>query len=132
MAGPRNWRAGRAAHTLRRALQSLHYLIVLIVLIGWLGSDALWLKFYVFALPVMVLHWRLNGNRCILTDIEMWFIHSPETMPPKNQHEPFIARILRSFFKRDVSLTEANRWAYGCVTLAWLLGIFQLAQSGGW
>lgn len=127
-----NWRDSRLAAILCTSIQTLHYGIILVVLTGWAYDNQTWLKGYVSALPVMVLHWRLNGNRCILTDIEMWLRHKPGTMPPKSQHEPFVSRILRLLLRRPVDLVEANLWAYGLVTLMWLLGLLRLAQIGGW
>lgn len=54
-------------------------------------SNNKYLKFiYLFIIPFMMIHWKLNNDTCFLTIIEQYFT---------NSNEGFIARIISPIYK---------------------------------
>lgn len=53
-------------------LKVFHWVVVVYNLTGWLATSATWLTVYLVFVPIMVIHWRLNNNSCILNNVESW------------------------------------------------------------
>lgn len=51
-------------------LKVFHWIIVIYILTGWLASSVQWLMVYLVFVPIIVIHWRLNDNSCIINNIE--------------------------------------------------------------
>lgn len=53
-------------------LKIVHWVVVVYNLTGWLAASQAWLMAYLVFVPIMVIHWRLNNNTCILNNVETW------------------------------------------------------------
>lgn len=127
-----SWRNTYAGPILSRFVRLNHYLLIAVVLTGWLHADISWLKAYAVLLPLMVIHWRFNDDACILTNLEYWLTHDPATRPNVRDQEPFIGKLLTRLYGGPVTLLTIQIWAHAMVILVWLLGLAHLQQLGGW
>ena len=58
-------------------IQFVHTLIVFFALFGcFLPLN--YIKYHLFMFPIIYIQWKLNNNRCILTDIECVFLHTSQ------------------------------------------------------
>lgn len=55
-------------------LKIVHWAIVIYILTGWMVASAQWLGVYLVLVPIIVIHWRLNDNSCIINNIETLLI----------------------------------------------------------
>lgn len=53
-------------------LKIFHWFIVIYNLTGWLAPTEQGVLVYLVFVPIMVIHWRLNNNSCIINNIETW------------------------------------------------------------
>ena len=54
---------------------AVHKACIPYTLLGWVVPHATWLKIHAAFVPIMVLHWWLNRNVCILSNIESYLRH---------------------------------------------------------
>jgi len=45
----------------------LHHIIVMFIFFGWLSNNKYILILYSLIPPILLIHWKLNNNRCIMT-----------------------------------------------------------------
>ena len=57
------------------AVAFIHTGLIPYCLFGWVVPHALWLKVHATFVPMMVAHWQLNRNVCILTNLESFLRH---------------------------------------------------------
>ena len=100
----------------------IHIAILAIVILGWAVPDRAWLIFYLVFLPLMVLHWKINRDACILSNLENWLRHRRWRMPQSNREEGAWLRTLLAD-TIGIALTSArmNAVIYGAVALFWVL-----------
>jgi len=55
---------------------SIHLIIIAIIWLGVLLPTS-FLPYYLFSAPFILLHWELNGNKCILTQLEHKILQKP-------------------------------------------------------
>ena len=53
-----------------RCVRTLHVVVMLFMIFGWISSNPKVLMAHIITVLVVMLQWRLNSGRCILTDIE--------------------------------------------------------------
>ena len=111
---------------LRNLVRTTHYSLILVVLLGWVHANTAWLRAYIIFLPFLAIHWRLNENACILTNLEYWLEHEYQKRPKIRDQEPFVGRILQRIYGRKVTFRTTQFWSHGMLTLAWLLGCAHL------
>lgn len=46
----------------------LHHVLVMFVYFGWLSDNTYILSFYLLFPIILLIHWRMNDNRCIMTE----------------------------------------------------------------
>ena len=126
-----SWRNRHTAIFLRNSVRVVHYLLVVVVLLGWLPEDVSWLLSYIVLLPLIAIQWRLNDNSCILTNLEYWLAHESQDRPKSRRQEPFIGRILEKIYRRKVTFRTTQFWSHGLLTLAWFLGFVHLQSLVG-
>lgn len=125
-----DWRATRAAGFLRKCVSLAHYGLVLFVLFGWMVSNRTALLVHASLIPSMVIHWRFNHDRCIITNLENWLKYDAASRPPVQAQDPFIGRILGRIYGRAVTFRETQIWAHLLALAAWALGIYRLKTAG--
>ena len=60
---------------LGRLFFAVHVVALLFIVLGWANPARGGLLAYLIFLPLMVLHWKLNRDTCILNSIENWLRH---------------------------------------------------------
>ena len=53
-----------------RCVRTLHVVIMLFMIFGWASSSPKILMTHIITVLVVMLQWRFNSGRCILTDVE--------------------------------------------------------------
>lgn len=46
----------------------LHHTIVMFIFFGWLSNNKYLLIIYVFIPFILIIHWKTNNNRCVMTE----------------------------------------------------------------
>lgn len=120
-----------ARNVLRQLLRLLHFFILVFVIFGWLGpTPEIWACHLVF-IPAMLMHWKTNQNRCILTEIEQKLMPLHERPSPDAVEGWFINNLFEAvtcgrgisvhMIKRIVDLVLALSWS---ITFARLVCYF--------
>ena len=102
----------------------IHLAVLMGVVLGWALPGRGWLVFYLVFLPVMVLHWKLNDDACILNNLENWLRHRRWRALEINPEEGAWLRTLLAD-ATGIRLTPARMDGviYGAIALFWLLGL---------
>ncbi len=110
---------------LARLTMLTHIGITLFCCIAFLGPEpVLW--FHLAFVPLMLLHWRLNDDICILTDLELKLLGLTRDNAEPNRH--FVRRLSSAFLKEPLSEVGADKLAKGIVWLAWGISAGRLAM----
>ena len=106
----------------------IHIAVLAMVIAGWAVPGRAWLTFYLFFLPVMFLHWKLNRDACILSNLENWLRHRRWRMPQSNREEGAWLRTLLAD-ATGIALTSArmNAVIYGAIAVFWVLAAIHLS-----
>jgi hypothetical protein len=103
------------------AFQLLHLAILVYILTGWALPGV---GFYVIAVPVMVLHWPLNRNTCIINNLES-LIRTGRWRDPANLEEGAWLRLLiKARTGLELSARQIDGLSYAVLALVWGLGIW--------
>jgi hypothetical protein len=101
----------------------IHLAILGMVVSGWAFRGRWWLGFYLIFLPLMVLHWKLNRDACILNNLENWLRHRRWRAPQTNREEgAWLRTLLADATGLVLSRARMDAIIYGAVALFWLLG----------
>lgn len=108
----------------------VHIAVLVVVVLGWLLPARPWLIAYMVFLPAMILHWWLNGDACILNNLENWLRHRRWRAPEANREEGAWLRTLLADVT-GIELTKARMDAviYGTVALFWLLALAHVLRK---
>lgn len=102
----------------------LHIAVLIYLLVGWALP---YVTFYVVFVPVMVLHWPLNRNTCVINNIES-LIRTGRWRNPGNTEEGAWLRVLiKSGTGIDLTVRQTDRISYALLALLWGLGVWHLA-----
>lgn len=102
------------------AFLALHVAILVYILTGWALPGV---GFYVIAVPLMVLHWPLNRNSCVLNNLES-LIRSGRWRDPANQEEgAWLRMLIKSSLRLDLTDRQVNLLSHAVLLLVWGLGI---------
>ncbi len=101
----------------------IHLAILVMVISGWIYPGRGWLVFYLVFLPLMVLHWKLNRDACLLNNLENWLRHRRWRAPQTNREEgAWLRTLLADTTGLKLSRARMDAVIYGAVALFWLLG----------
>ena len=105
----------------------IHIAVLIYVVLGWVPANAVWLTVYLIFLLLMVLHWKLNSDACVLNNLENWLRHRRWRAPESNREEGAWLRTLVADVT-GIALTQARMDAviYGAIALFWLLALAHL------
>jgi hypothetical protein len=106
----------------------VHIAVLAIATLGWALPGRNWLAFYLVFLPLMVLHWKINRDACILSNLENWLRHRRWRMPLSNREEGAWLRTLLADVT-GITLTSArmNAIIYGGIALFWVLAAIHIS-----
>jgi hypothetical protein len=99
----------------------IHYSIVAFITLGAFLPKK-YLFYFIFAWPLMILHWKTNNDKCFITELECWLDKQPYCDRSDNEY-PFVTHLL-SFFNIKITdkKTKNNIIMYG-LTFFWLIGM---------
>ncbi len=106
-----------------KAVLIIHLSITLFCIVAFLGPEAV-LWFHVVFVPLMVLHWRLNDDICILTDAELWLLG--KTRDDIGDGQFFVSRISEFFLTQPLTEDAANKVARGVTWAVWAICVIRL------
>jgi hypothetical protein len=106
----------------------IHIGVLAGVVLGWVIPGRAWLIFYLFFLPAMILHWKLNRDACILNNLENWLRHRRWRAPDTNREEgAWLRTLLADTTGIGLSKGQMDGVIYGALGLFWLLALAHLS-----
>ncbi len=111
----------------------LHLAMLALIVLGWLLPGRGFLIFYLFFIPAVVLHWKLNNDACILNNLENWLRYRSWRAPERNPEEgAWLRTLIKSRTGVALSPRAMDLVIYGAMALFWVLawvnfGVFQEA-----
>jgi len=95
----------------------IHSIFVYVMIFGFMLPKK-YLKFHALMWPLTCLHWKLNSDKCIFTQLENYF---------KGDYSE--SSFMKYFFKRwgiNLTLRDVGRWSTILFTLGWLITMYRL------
>ncbi len=120
---------GRAAPRgrLGRICFGVHVAVAAYIFVGWALAPGLIV--YLAFLPLMVLHWQLNGGSCLLNNCES-LLRSGRWRDPANREEgAWLRCVVSDLSGRHFSARQINAISYGLLAVLWALAWWHWA---GW
>jgi hypothetical protein len=101
---------------------AIHKLIVYFMFLGCF-LPLKYLKFHLIAYPSAILHWMLNGNRCVLSDWEKNLGGGKQT---SDTEYPFMRKVFGDlgYYPKEDAVIE--KIMYGGYTLAWIISLLRV------
>ena len=99
------------------AVNSLHLLVTLYVLLGWLATDTRLLVFHALFVTAMISHWMTNRNRCFMNEVLYG-----------NNDKEFVTKLINTFgiyLKND----DMVFIQYFCAALVLTLSLYRLMDK---
>jgi hypothetical protein len=111
-----------------RFINIAHWAILLFVLTAWLWPwQAAWWTHVLFV-PIMILHWRTNRNRCFLSQLEERFRTkgTAAVADVEVQESHFIRSVIKKIFGVEPSDSALEWINYAVMASAWAASVFRL------
>ena len=109
-------------------LRFLHIFITLFILVGCFSPWPKLLWIHLFFVPLVLLHWGLNRNRCFLTD---WEYRLKGISPQDVKHDDGFVRSLLEMFIKNVPSPKVLRVIIRSVTVScWVITVARLWHQG--
>ena len=100
----------------------IHILVSIFMVIGFLFPTK-FLFYFLFLWPAVYLHWQINDNRCILSDLEYYI--DGKTPPPGNNYEfPNTQKKLAELGIKLQHMDIYYFFMYGLSTF-WIIGLIR-------
>jgi hypothetical protein len=110
----------------------LHLAILAFIMLGWLIPSRGVLIFYLFFLPGVILHWKLNDNACALNNLESWLRYRRWRAPERNPEEgAWLRTLIRSLTGIVLTRARMDVIIYAVMGLCWALAWRHLLQFQG-
>ena len=87
----------------------LHVAFLIFIVLGWTIPARPVLIVYLVFLPLLVLHWKLNRDACILNNMESWLRYRSWRAPDRNPEEGAWLRTLIGNLT-GIALTARGAW----------------------
>ena len=105
----------------------LHVAMLLFIVAGWLLPVRALLIGYLVFLPLVMAHWKLNRDACVLNNIETWLRHRRWRAPDKNPEE---GAWLRTLIQRDLTgIALTRRGGMDLIIYGAMAGFWALAWA---
>jgi hypothetical protein len=112
---------------LKKILVFIHILVSLFLAFGFIMPEP-FLFYFLFTWPAIYLHWQINDNRCILTDLE-YYLDGKEQAPKNNYEFPFVKKQLAKInIKPTNDMQIYYFFIYGMTTF-WIIGLIRYMYS---
>ncbi len=84
-----------------------------------------YLYLYIIAWPIVYIHWQLNNNKCILTEIEYKLQNKKNTPTANKDHDfPFINKMLNEW-NIYLSNNQIHYLIFFILTITWIIGLIR-------
>lgn len=111
---------------LGRACHGLHLLVMLYFVIGWAAPWLPGLWFYLGFVPAVALQWQVNGDACILNNLESW-LRSGRWRDPANREEgAWLATLCEDWTGWRPGPLAVNLFTYSVLLLLWSMGLIHM------
>ncbi len=107
-------------------IRALHLGILLFVVFGWIFEDAYILWFHIALLPLILLQWKLNKGRCVLTDLEYFLVGENKSTSEGDEAPGFVRRIVMSVCNVNPTEEQLEHVLTAIMTICWLLSLYKL------
>ena len=109
------------ANLLVRFLKTLHLLIVLFVMFGFLANSRSLLLAHLILLPLLILHWSTNHGVCYLTELEHKILGA---VPLKSDLQGgFTESLIVKLTGRKPTRAFLKRLTFSVMGLSWLVSL---------
>lgn len=109
-----------------QVIHLIHWVVLLFVLLAWVSPWPTLLWIHVIFVPGMIIHWRTNNNRCVLTELEEKFKVRTGKVANEDDEAQFVKSIWLRVAGRHPSERVLNALYYGLPGLAWLATVLRL------
>jgi len=103
-----------------------HWVVLLFVLLAWVSPWPALLWLHAIFVPGMMIHWRTNDNRCVLTELEEKYKVRTGKVVVADEEAQFVKSIWLRFFGGQPSERVLSALYYGVPGLAWLTSVLRL------
>lgn len=103
---------------LANLINFIHTIFVLLMQYGFILPKS-FLKYYLLLWPITLLHWKLNNNNCILTQIELKLRGIKED---KDYNYPFMKKLYFNIFNLDLTTKQIHNFLGLKNNILWLIG----------
>lgn len=107
------------------AVRASHYAILFFIMLGWAFAQKGILIFHMVMIPLVILQWKINHGRCLLTDLEHHLMPTEEDQTD-NESEGFVARILRTLFKIELTPTQLMNFIYAVMAVSFIISLIKV------
>jgi hypothetical protein len=108
---------------LKKILAAIHILVFIFSIVGFIMPEP-FLFYFLFVWPAIYLHWQINDNNCILSDLEHYYIDGKKP-PSGNKYEfPFLQKQFANAGIKLKHLDIYNFFIYGLTTF-WIIGLIR-------
>jgi|Laugrespbdmm15sd_2_1035082.scaffolds.fasta_scaffold28858_2 hypothetical protein len=108
---------------IKKILGIIHSLVFIFSIVGFMMPEP-FLFYFLFIWPTIYLHWQINDNNCILSDLEHYYIDG-KTPPSGNKYEfPFLQKQLANAGIKLKHLDIYHFFIYG-LTAFWIIGLIR-------
>ena len=107
----------------------LHFAVLLYIVGGWAVPYAPALYFYVAFLPLMVLHWQINKNSCVLNNIESWLRYRTWRSQHNAEEGAWLMTLIRNVTGIALKAWQVDLLTYAVMAGLWFAGVSHLR---GW
>jgi hypothetical protein len=116
-----------------RFLRFSHMFIVAFILVGPFLPWAAALHIHAVFVPIVVLQWALNQNRCVLTQLEHRLRRSPapEAEIKKEDEDAFVKSLLKICFKNLPSDFAIRIGVWTITWSCWMVTVLRLWSAHG-
>jgi hypothetical protein len=131
--------AGRTEHDLRQSRDALgnfcfylHLAVMLFIVLGWMLPGPRLLIAYLAFVPMVVLHWLINGGACALNNLENWLRYRRWRARERNPEEgAWLRTLLRNLTGLSPSRKGMDVFVYAMMALFWALGWYHFLRFQG-
>jgi hypothetical protein len=110
----------------------LHIAFLLFIVAGWAIPLRAALVVYMVFLPLLVLHWKLNRDACILNNLENWLRHRVWRAPERNPEEgAWLRTLIQSLTGIALTRLQMDLISYAALAIFWGLAWWRFAHFQG-
>ncbi len=110
----------------------LHYSLIPVMLLAWMVPSSTVLIAHLIAVPLLVLQWRLNGDVCLLNNVESWLRRGRW----RDKADPDQGQWIRGIVARLTGIQLGPRGVSilvnSLLALSWSFSWVHLARLEGW